>query len=237
LDVIRKSDVTIVRSDYEMDVIRTFIPDANLYRIPIVRDVPQLTSIDWSARRDVVFIGGFNHPPNVDAVNYFVSEVWPILRSAHFPGKLIIAGSDLPDDIEKLAANDVLIRGYVPHLEDLFGSCRVSVAPLRYGAGMKGKVISSLSYGVPCVATSIAAEGAGLVNGEHILVEDDPKKFAMAIMRIYGDELLWKRISEAGLSYFRENFSMGAVKQQINRLLSDLIASEGRSDQDLEKSA
>lgn len=227
LDVIRKVDATILLSTYEIKLVRKLIPGANLFHIPVAREIQGPSNFPWEKRRDIVFIGSYKHPPNVDAVFFFTCEVWPILRSSGFAGRFIIAGSDMPAKISSLAADDIIIRGYVPDLLELFGSCRYSVAPLRYGAGMKGKVISSLSYGVPCIATSIAVEGTGLIAGEHIIVEDDPRKLAGIIQQVYDDQSVWERLSEAGLNYCIENCSIESVKKKIELMLWKLSECQG----------
>jgi glycosyltransferase involved in cell wall biosynthesis len=153
-------------------------------------------------------------------VLFFVKNIWPHLRAAGFSGRFVIAGSQMPDEIKTLASEEIVVRGYIPDLSDLFDSCRLSVAPLRYGAGMKGKVITSLSYGVPCVATSMAVEGSGLVAGKDILVEDDPKQMAELIRKAYDDKSLWEKLSGAGLNYCIENCSIEAVKKKLTSMLS-----------------
>ena len=87
----------------------------------------------------------------------------------------------------------IVIHGYRPKIDELLDGCRLSVAPLRWGAGIKGKVATSLAAGLPCVATSVAVEGAGLVPGQEILVADAPSEIAAAIVRIYLDDALWLR--------------------------------------------
>jgi O-antigen biosynthesis protein len=225
LNVIKNVDATILLSSYELNLIKNQVPEARLFHIPVVRDIPTSFGKSWEQRRDLVFIGGYQHPPNIDAVMFFVNKVWPILRASGFPGRFIIAGSDMPVHFQKLAADDIIIRGYVSDLSDLFGNCRFSVAPLRYGAGMKGKIISSLSHGLPCIATSNAIEGTGLVNGENILVEDDPFKLATLIQEAYDKKNLWEKLSQAGLHHCAQNCSINAVTKQIEFMLSELLKS------------
>ena len=101
----------------------------------------------------------------------------------------------------------------------MFGQLRVSVAPLRYGAGMKGKVVSSLAAGLPCVGTSIAVEGMTLVIGQDILVADTPEAFADAVVRVYQDEALWTRLSAAGQAYTEQKNSIGAHTRRLHEML------------------
>ena len=92
--------------------------------------------------------------------------------------------------------------------------------PLRYGSGIKGKIISSLGCGVPVVTTSLGAEGMGLIDNEDILIEDDPLKFAISVATLYSDKELWNKLSERGLEKVRKNFSMESAKQKLQNLIS-----------------
>ncbi len=215
LDVVRNADMIILRSEYEVDVLRTLQPEARLLHVPIMRAIPGPGPTPWHKRKDIVFLGGYAHPPNIDAVRYFAAEVMPLLRKAGFPGRFVIAGSDLPAELAALAAPDIEARGFVPDLAPLFDACRLTVAPLRYGAGMKGKVISSLAHGVPCVATPVAVEGSALEHGRHLLVAATPEETAQAIMAVYHDQDLWLRLSAEGLRLCRDRYSMDAASQII----------------------
>jgi GT2 family glycosyltransferase len=223
LEVIKQSHISFFRSTHEIELIKKEVPEANLVHLPIVRKMPGITNACFENRKHIVFIGGFTHPPNVDAVRYFVSDIWPRVRS-RYDGKLIIAGSSMPDEIKAFAAEDIIAKGYVKDLSDLFNTCLLTVAPLRYGAGAKGKVVTSLSYGVPCVATSVAAEGCGFVDGRHLLVEDDPAAMAEKIINLATDQKRWQQISEHGLAYCRQHFSEEAVKQKLDDIIKEFYS-------------
>ena len=124
-------------------------------------------------------------------------------------------GSNVPEEMLSLASDDVIVVGYVEDLSTYLDRCRISVVPLRYGAGMKGKIGTSMSCGVPCVASPIAVEGLGLRDGEHILVGDEPNDFAERIVKLYSDENLWNRLSANGLSFVEKNWSMERATQAI----------------------
>lgn len=251
LDVVRAVDATIVVSQYEADLIRRLLPPADVTPIPILRAVPRhsrgmaaahlaLARLPRSlgdliagrlarlgagpkARRDIVFIGGYAHTPNVDAVLWFVRKVWPRVLANGFRGRFIIAGSNVPESLRALRSDRIEVVGHVADLALLFGSVRISVAPLRYGAGIKGKIVTSLSHSVPVVATGVAVEGMGLVNGESVLVADDPESMAAEIVRLYSDPALWLRLSSNGFHAFLDTFSEPAGEGKIISLFDRLV--------------
>ncbi len=219
-----QADATIVLSRYEEELVAKLKPGAKLARIPIVRDIPGRSPVSFEERRDIVFIGGFLHAPNRDAVLYFVREVWPRVQQKDLgrPCQFLIAGSNIPPEIIALSAPDILIKGHVPDLAELYSRALISVAPLRYGAGLKGKVVSSLSYGIPVVGTAISLEGSGLVDGQHVLAADTPASMAAAIARLHGDKALWYQLSDNGLAFATEQFSLEAVSSRLSTLLAGL---------------
>ena len=121
---------------------------------------------DFDARHHLVFVGGFRHPPNVDAVLWFAREVFPRIREVRPTLEFHCVGGDVPHEIERLAdIPGVRIHGPVPDLQPLLAGARVSIAPLRYGAGVKGKVNQAMAHGLPVVATTAAVEGMHLREG------------------------------------------------------------------------
>jgi glycosyltransferase involved in cell wall biosynthesis len=174
----------------------------------------------WSEREGLVFIGGFRHPPNTDAVLWYASEILPRVREL-LPGvTTTIVGAEPPATIRALAADDLVITGYVPDVTPWFTGCRVSIAPLRYGAGVKGKVNLAMSYGLPVVATTASVEGMSLTPGEDVLVADDAAAFAAAIARVYRDQALWERLAAGGRANIRVHFSRDVARAAILELLA-----------------
>ncbi len=206
LELIGKVDCTITPSTYERQVIGELAPGAPVVVLPFMVDFAG-TSVGFAARRDICFLGGFRHTPNIDAVQFFVAEVFPLLRRAEPGIRCIIAGAHPPAEVKALAAADIVVTGMVPDLRDVFDAVRVCVCPLRAGAGVKGKISVAMSYGVPVVVTSIGAEGMGLRDGEDMLLADAPAAIAEACLRAYRDEALWTRLSEAGQALVRRNHS------------------------------
>ena len=170
-------------------------------------------------RAGLLFIGHYLHTPNEDAVCHFVRDVYPLIER-HIPGiEFTMLGSSITDKVRALRTKTIHAVGYVTDPEPYFAKARVFVAPLRYGAGMKGKIGQALSFGLPIVTTSIGAEGMDLVNERHVLVADDPEAFAAAVVRLYTDNVLWERISAAGRDHVLNNFSELAAKSAIASLL------------------
>lgn len=223
LHVMRNTEATILLNRSEVELIARLTPTVKTFMLPLTQEVPGSKNT-FSERRDIVFIGGFRHVPNVDAVTYFCSEIMPLVRTK-LPGvRFIVVGSMAPDELKRYAAPDIEIRGFVQNLADVFDHCRLSVAPLRYGAGMKGKIVTSLSYGVPCITTSIGAEGMGLDGGMNITVADDPTSFAQAIVDLYTSEAAWTTLSESGILFAKQNFSVEVVQQHIQQMMTDIGA-------------
>jgi GT2 family glycosyltransferase/glycosyltransferase involved in cell wall biosynthesis len=221
IGVMRNVDRTLVVSDAEYQLLRELYPDINVSLVTIPREIPGCQKA-FKERRDIVFIGGFRHQPNIDAVEYFVSKIWPIVSKALPEVQFIIVGGDPPDDILKLSGNNIVIHGRLEKLGEVFDHCRLSVAPLRFGAGVKGKVVTSLSYGVPCVATDIANEGMGLVHGRDILLANSEGEFAGAVVDAYTSAKLWNKLSRNGLKIVGEKYSMERVSGELLRVIQSL---------------
>jgi O-antigen biosynthesis protein len=229
LDLISKADATIVVSEYEIRLLRELLPQATIHQIPILREIPlSCARTNYEKRRDILFIGGFRHAPNVDAVLWFVREVWPGIQKRGFSDRFIIVGSDVPQEIFGLADQKIDVRGYVRDLAPLFAACRLSVAPLRYGGGIKGKVVTSLSYSLPVVATSVAVEGMGLRDANTVLVADTPNELAENIVRLYNDGELWQRLSSNSYQTFLDKFCLTAGSDRLITVVDGLIRSPPR---------
>jgi glycosyltransferase involved in cell wall biosynthesis len=130
-----------------------------------------------------------------------------------------IVGSKATQDVLDLAADDVIVHGFVEDIAPFMDECRLSIAPLRVGAGVKGKVNMAMSYGLPVVATSVAVEGMHVRAGEDVLVADTPAELAAAILRVYADETLWNMLSANGLDNVRAHFSFEAAREALQAIL------------------
>ena len=217
LKLIRECDVTLVVSPVEQELLARDAPGARVEVLSNVHEVHGCKA-GFDARRDLVFVGGFQHPPNTDAVEWFVAEVLPLVRAELPEVRLHVIGSKAPDAIRSLADASVVVHGFVEDILPFMDGCRVSVAPLRYGAGVKGKVNMAMSCGLPVVATPIAVEGMHVREGADVLVAADAAAFAAAIVRLYRDEALWNTLSANGLANVERHFSFDAARKAVARL-------------------
>ncbi|MGB3512047.1 MAG: tetratricopeptide repeat protein [Microcoleaceae cyanobacterium] len=222
LALMAKADCTLVVSMMEKQILEEENPHLkNIEFFNMPRDIYGAEK-EFDARKNILFIGGFQHPPNVDAMLYFVQKVFPLVKQKIHDMKIFIIGSRAPEEILKLSSDDVIITGHVPDVSEYFHNCKLSVAPLRYGAGIKGKILTSFSYGLPVVATSIAAEGMGITDNYDVLIGDNPEHFAQQITNLYLDNKLWSDISRNSLNTISSRYSMEAVTNKFDELLSNL---------------
>jgi GT2 family glycosyltransferase len=216
-------DAAIVVSEVEKEILQKESPSLKVHVIPNIHEVYRIAK-PFACRRDLLFVGHFVHPPNEDGMLYFVKEAFPLIKKTLPDLKLYIVGNNPTPAVKALATPDVIVTGWVKDLTPFFEDCRVFVAPLRYGAGVKGKIGQSLSYGLPVVTTSIGAEGMGLVEGRDALIADTTQHFARKVLQLYNDEALWTAISESSLAYIEKSCTPEVMKQRIADVLSQVIA-------------
>jgi GT2 family glycosyltransferase len=211
IDLIRKADCTIVTSEVEREMLAALSLKAHV--VPIIEQ-PTKTHTAYSARHDLLFLANYTHAPNADAAVWMVHEIMPKIWE-HIPDLgLVLAGADPTPRVERLAAPNVTVTGYVPDARALFESARVFVSPLRFGSGMKGKVVQAISHGLPTVTTSVGAEGIGLKDGASVLIRESAADFADAVLRLYSDEALWTETSNE-CRRVAQTFSPDAVRAQV----------------------
>jgi O-antigen biosynthesis protein len=216
----RNCDVTLVVSPIEKTILEAKCPGIDARIIPTIVAVDDRQIPGFDSRSNIVFIGGFEHPPNVDAVLYFCREIMPRIRQELSGVVFQVIGPDAPAEVLGLASDDIQILGHVHDVRPIFDQARISVAPLRFGAGVKGKVNLTMSLGVPAVLSSIAAEGMYLSDGENVLIADEPASFADSVIRLYRSRELWERLSEQGQRNVREHFSIEAAAERIDSLMT-----------------
>ena len=227
LAVAKAADATIVISSDEKKLLEEQYNLTNVVHIPQARQLFGLAPNQ--NRRGSVFIGSA-HPPNMDGLRYFHDEILPLLPKDF---ELTIIGEALRDMIGKTPEYKDLLKcpqfkfvGFVADLGDVLNYAKMTVAPLRYGAGTKGKVASSMSYGIPCVSSAFGTEGTGMMHGENIMIAKNAEEFAKYIMELESDQELWKKISDGGIKFIRDNYAPETVEKMMDDLFDMVKANK-----------
>lgn len=218
LQLMRKADVVYYPSQVEVDEIIKIDEELHVKSIPayIFDDSKPTIDYNFSERRDLMFIGGFGHRPNVDAVLWLNNEILPKLVAEEPNIKIYILGSNPPKEIKALENENLLIKGFVTDEEliEFYTQCRISIVPLRYGAGIKGKVVEAMYNQIPVMTTSVGAEG--IIESEKVLtVADEIDEFVDKLIALYRDEKELTRISKQSREYISTHFTKEAVVQII----------------------
>ncbi|MGU3330358.1 glycosyltransferase family 4 protein [Methylobacterium mesophilicum] len=219
LTAAQAADAVITHSTHEAALLRRHVPAERVHVVPwAVASRP--TTVPFADRRGLAFIGGYGHRPNVDAARYLIEAVMPAVSTEPAIPCLLV-GSGMPESLRALAVSRAGVEavGHVPELASVFDRVRLTVAPLAYGAGVKGKVLDSLAAGVPCVCTPAAAEGLDLPEPLARLVADTPAGLARSIVALHGDEALNLTCSEAGLAHVAERFS----ERRVDALMQAVV--------------
>ncbi len=195
-----QAHTVVAVSDAEAADIRRAIPDCpditvipNI--VPIAAAVPPL-----AGRKHCVFLGNYSVQHNRDAVAWFLAEVFPKIRTQLPDMEFHLVGAEAERHYSGALLHGVVVQGFAANLEETLGRYRIFVCPMPYGAGMKGKIGSAFSCGLPVVTTSIGAEGFNIRNGEDAFIADDPAGFTRACIALAQDDELWRSLSIAGQS-------------------------------------
>lgn len=211
-------DSVIAYSTAEARLLHDMLPELKVHVVSWAV-TPRPTPIPFAQRAGYAFVGGFRHPPNADAVKWFAEAMLPILPKS-LPHRFTIIGSNMPDAISRLHAEKIDVRGHVPVLADALYPLRCTIAPLRYGAGIKGKVLESFAHGLPCLMTEIAAEGLPIEGDLRWLVAKSPEEFVEKLGRLLEDGAWNASLAEAGLRMIGAGFSPTSMKAGMQQAIS-----------------
>ncbi len=225
LEVYRKADLVITVTDADAEILRQEAPGTPTFTIPNIHPLHEPVAIaDCDAKR-LLFIGSYARPggeTNIDAMRYFCAEVLPLVVAQEPGVSLRIVGGPRIADIEALASAHVQVLGFVPETQPYLESSAISIAPLRFGGGMKGKIGEAMSFGLPVVTTSTGIEGFGLEPGRHALVGDTPDEFASHVLALLRDSAERDRLRLAGHAFIRARYSDTAVQTRVEQLTDEL---------------
>jgi glycosyltransferase involved in cell wall biosynthesis len=217
------ADLVVTVSDDEERTLRTALPHTPTFVIPNIHQLPEVTGAKADSPT-LVFVGTFTHEPNVDAVVYFAREVWPSILSRVPTAKCFVIGSKPPDIVQALADASLKVTGYVPDTFPYLNQSWLSIAPLRFGAGMKGKVGEAMAAGLAVVTTSFGAEGFGATEADGLYVADDALRFADITVRLLGDEANRVEAGQRARAFIARHYGIDAARARLTQLLALLPA-------------
>lgn len=228
LDAIRKADISVVLSNFEKDYLINEGVSNSLKTIPLIRQAKPYKKRLFEKTKGIGFIGGYNHPPNVESFYWLVEEIWPQLieefnsKNLTIP-KLYIAGSNMPQEFYNYRSDHIEILGFQESTSKFFDSINFSICALKSGAGLKGKVASSISYGVPVIGSKYAFEGfPNSIEEKNFFIEaNTTKEFISCIDECMLKVKNYERISKKAWEYFDQNFTTDALRSEIISLLGD----------------
>lgn len=206
------ADQVWVVTEPEAEIVRQEAPDADV-RVVAIPGTPCDNPPPFESRRDIIFVANFRHAPNEDALRFYAGEVWPKIRETLPEARTHVVGANPPD----VNVSGIEYVGWAPDLAPVYAAVRVAIAPLRFGAGLKGKVVEAMGQGVPVVGTAVAWEG----------IPDacpcaDAESFAREVIRLHQDESAWQDASVQGRELARSHFSDDAVRDQLCHALGSL---------------
>jgi glycosyltransferase involved in cell wall biosynthesis len=218
----RLADVVITHSTHEAALLAQLAPAVRVHVVPWAVNRLTIASTSFE-QRGVLFVGNFRHAPNRDAMHWLVQEVMPLVWAQNPAIPCLIAGADLPPRLAAIAIDPrVELLGHVPDLSIAYGRARLAIAPLRFGAGIKGKVLEAFATGMACIMTPIAAEGLPLSELMREAVAEDAADMAKLICQLYANQDRSAAIGQAGLEMIREGFSDKAVRVALARAIDPL---------------
>ena len=216
-----KADLVLYPSPEEVAIVQNYISSENansvVRKMPIFILEPRDKPLPPIGPKQIIFVGGFNHYPNISGISWFVKYVFPMILVNMPEVKLLIIGSNPPGDVRSFAGRSIDVLGGISEqaLDSIYQLSRVSIAPLLVGAGVKGKVVEAMGKGIPVVTTSVGAQGFDLDKcGLH--VSDEPVEFMNFILKLLADDVEWRKASDKQYEYVEKNYSKEAMKMAFN---------------------
>jgi glycosyltransferase involved in cell wall biosynthesis len=214
LAAMRQVDSVLVHSSVEADILRQKVPELRVHTVPWTV-LPRPPATPFDDRSGYAFVGGYNHRPNVDAAIYLAREIAPLLDEGDPAILGFLVGSNAPPELASLGGENLKFLGFIPDLTSLLHRLRCTVAPLRYGAGLKGKILESFAHGLPCVMTEMAAEGLNLPHQLEWLIARTPEEFAEKVRAVHEDESLNEKLSAYALEIIEKSYSGEATERLL----------------------
>ncbi|SDQ76238.1 glycosyltransferase [Flagellimonas zhangzhouensis] len=223
---IYRCDVSLMISTFEMDILeeQLQIPSELLLHLPFMVDVLDEPLPSFEERKGFVSIGNGKHAPNVDAVKILRNEIWPLIRKQLPKAELHIYGAYLPQQVNEMhdPNNGFLVEGWAKNAKEVLTTSRVLLAPIQFGAGIKGKLLDAMRTGTPTVTTSIGAEGMHGDQDWNGTITDDWDIFAQAAIQLYHDQEIWRNAQKQGVWLLQNFYNKEKLQLQFKERLQTL---------------
>lgn len=227
---IYRSDLSLIISDFEMQLLRPIVQGHKrlLLQLPFMLEPMDQNRIDswptYEARTNFLFIGYGGHAPNVDAIVQLKTKIWPLIRNKLPQAELYIYGANLPQHVYQMhqAKEGFIVEGWAKEVSKVMGEARVLLAPLRYGAGIKGKLVDAMQYGTPSVTTLIGAESMHENLAWNGCIEDDPKQFARAAVELHQNRKKWLEAQKNGIAIVNTVYDKAVSDKRLASVLEYL---------------
>jgi glycosyltransferase involved in cell wall biosynthesis len=216
LRALPQCDLVITLSQGEAVALRRWLPRLSVEYVPSgVNLEERRVCFDPQATDEVLFVGSYQHPPNVEGALWLAREVWPLVRRIRPNARLTLAGRAPPPLIQSLASADIRVPGTLADLQPLYARASLMVAPIFWGSGVRIKILDALAYGLPLVTTALAAEGIDLRHQQSALFAERPQDFANAIVRLLDDAALRARLGAAGRAIVERDYDWDKIGTRL----------------------
>ncbi|MDD7985874.1 glycosyltransferase family 4 protein [Lentisphaera marina] len=227
ISAIMRCDLTLMISEYEMEVLRDIfnVPDQIIHYLPfLIKERSEVSAQTYAQRSDFVSIGNFLHKPNWDSVRNLKENIWPLIRQELPDAKMKIYGAYCPPKAKQLhnESEGFLVLGKVPDAKAVMESARICLAPLRFGAGLKGKLLEAMECGTPSITSKIGAEGMNGTCAWSGAIYDTPGDFATSAVEVYADQSLWEEKQKLGYEILENRFQKDLFAENFYRTIKEI---------------
>lgn len=170
---------------------------------------------------NLMFLGNMEYHPNIDAVNHFIKDIFPLIKKKIKDAKFYIVGKN-PGAVKRYASKDIIITGFVDDLNEYFSRCRVFVAPLRLGSGIQNKVLEALNHEIPVITTSIVNDGVEALKDKQMMIADNAKDFADKTIKMLQIQSLRESLGYNGKELLKKNYSWEKIYKRLDRIIFNL---------------
>lgn len=215
-----QADIVIAISELDKALLQRENNELNVEVISLIYPIPSLQQCRRDCRRTLLFVADFLHDANVDGIVYFCREILPKILELKADVRLLIVGGSPPEAVRALATDRVEVLGYVPDICAVYEAADISIAPMRFGGGLKGKIVEAMSFGLPVVTNNVCLEGFHLSLGINVMASDDPTEFASIVVDLLSNEPRYQSLRSNAWQFVNERYSLHTAEKQLIELLN-----------------